>query len=294
MQLFFDCIPCFLRQSLDAIRLITRDEAVHEQVLRATLQTAAAMDLRESPPEMGQRIHRSIRAITGQVDPYREIKDRFNEMALNLYPTLQEWVDASDHPMETIVRLVTAANVIDFGARSELTEAEVRQAIMHSLSSRLDGELEAFTTAIATAKQILYLADNAGEIVFDRLLIERLPQGRVTVAVRGSPVINDATRSDAELAGIPRIAKVIDNGSDAPGTILRDCSNEFRQHFAAADLVIAKGQGNFETLNDVNKDIFFLLKAKCPVIARHLNCELNCLALRRARLDRHRSAGRSS
>jgi uncharacterized protein with ATP-grasp and redox domains len=294
MRLFYDCIPCLLRQSLDSIRLITRDEAVHEQVLRATLQTAAAMDLRESPPEMGQRIHRSIRAITGQVDPYREIKDRFNEMALNLYPTLQEWVDASDHPMETIIRLVTAANVIDFGARSELTEAEVRQAIMHSLSSRLDGELEAFTTAIATAKQILYLADNAGEIVFDRLLIERLPQGRVTVAVRGSPVINDATRSDAELAGIPRIAKVIDNGSDAPGTILRDCSNEFRPHFAAADLVIAKGQGNFETLNDVNKDIFFLLKAKCPVIARHLNCELNCLALRRARLDRHRSAGRSS
>jgi len=291
MRLFYDCIPCFLRQSLDCIRLITRDEAMHEQVLRAALQTAAAMDLRESPPEMGQRIHRSIRAITGQVDPYREVKDRFNAMALKLYPTLQQWVDASDNPIETIVRLVTAANVIDFVARIELTETEVRQAIMHSLSSGLDGELEAFTTAIATARQILYLADNAGEIIFDRLLIERLPKGRVTVAVRGAPVINDATRCDADLAGIPDIAKVIDNGSDAPGTILNDCSSEFRQCFAESDLVIAKGQGNFETLNEVNKDIFFLLKAKCPVIARHLGCELNCLALRRTRLESHRSGG---
>lgn len=283
MLLFHDCIPCFIRQSLDSVRLVTSDERLHEQVLRTALQTAAEMDLQQTPPEMAQRIHRAIRTITNRDDPYREIKDRFNAMALKLYPTLQEWIDASDRPMDTTVRLAIAGNVIDFGVKSQLTVAEVRQAIMHSLSVRLEGDLSTFLSAVKRSRRILYLADNAGEIVFDRLLIERLPRGKVTVAVRGRPVINDATRADAETAGIPAVAEVIDNGSDAPGTLLNDCSTAFRERFDQADLVIAKGQGNFETLSDVTKDVFFLLKAKCSVIARHLDCSVGSLVLRRSK-----------
>jgi uncharacterized protein with ATP-grasp and redox domains len=126
------------------------------------------------------------------------------------------------------------------------------------------------------------LADNAGEIVVDRLLIERLPAKHVTVAVRGSPVINDATLADAGYAGIPEVAEVIDNGSDAPGTILDDCSDLFRHRFDEADLIIAKGQGNYETLSEVDKDIYFLLKAKCPVIARDIGCPEGAMVLERS------------
>ena len=140
--------------------------------------------------------------------------------------------------------------------------------------------------AVDAAARVLYLADNAGEIACDRLLIERLGPARITLAVKGSPVLNDATRVDAEAVGLAAIVEVVDNGSDAPGTILADCSEAFRRRFAEADLILAKGQGNYETLSNAAADIFFILKAKCPVIARDLGCRVGSLILRR-----HRPAG---
>ncbi|MBN1361800.1 MAG: DUF89 family protein, partial [Sedimentisphaerales bacterium] len=136
--------------------------------------------------------------------------------------------------------------------------------------------------AVAAAETILYLGDNAGEIVFDRLLIEQMPLEKVTFVVRGSPILNDALLADAQAVGLTDLIDVIDNGADAPGTILEGCSKAFRRRFEKADLVISKGQGNYETLSDVDKDIFFLLRPKCAVLARHLNCELGRLILFRA------------
>ena len=282
MKTFFDCIPCIIRQTLDSVRLVTPDETVHQRVLREVLRAAAEADLHQTPPEMAQWIHRRIREHVDQSDPYRQIKDRFNRMALKLYATLQDWVEDSDNPMETAVRLVIAGNVIDLGVNGQLSETEVRQSVMHALSAPLDANVEEFSCAISDARQILYLADNAGEIVFDRLLIERIPAGKVTVGVRGFPVINDATMTDAEDAGITELAEVIENGSDAPGTILSECSQAFVERFNHADLIIAKGQGNYETLSEVDKDIYFLLKAKCPVIARDIGCPIDSLVLRRS------------
>ncbi len=129
------------------------------------------------------------------------------------------------------------------------------------------------------AEKILYLADNAGEIAFDRLLIELMPTDKVILVVKGSPVINDATREDAEMVGLTELVNIIDNGSDAPGTILSDCSKEFIEYYNDADLIIAKGQGNYESLNDRTENIFFLLKAKCPVIARDIGCYIGDLIL---------------
>ena len=130
---------------------------------------------------------------------------------------------------------------------------------------------------------ILYLTDNAGEIVFDRLLIEQLPAGKVVVAVRGAPVLNDAVRADAETADLPDVAPVVDNGSDAPGTILDDCSAEFRGRYAAADLVIAKGQGNYETLAEEDKNLYFLFTVKCPLVAGRVGEPVGRLVARRQR-----------
>jgi uncharacterized protein with ATP-grasp and redox domains len=130
-----------------------------------------------------------------------------------------------------------------------------------------------------SAKKILYLVDNTGEIFFDKLLIQQMPNDKMTFVVRGYPVINDATLIDAKIAGLTEMVEVIDNGSDAPGTILEDCSKEFLRHFSDADLIIAKGQGNYETLSNSNKCIFFILKAKCPVIARDIGCEIGSLVI---------------
>ena len=282
MKTFFDCIPCIIRQTLGSVRLVTQDETVHKRVLREVLRAAAEMNLEQTPPEMAQWIHRRIREHIGQSDPYRQIKDRFNRMALKLYPMLREWIEDSDKPMETAVRLAIAGNVIDFGVNSQLSETQVRESITHALSASLDADVEEFSRAVSDAQQILYLTDNAGEIVFDRLLIERIPLEKVTVGVRGFPVINDATMTDAEDTGITELAEVIENGSDAPGTILADCSDGFVERFNKADLIIAKGQGNYETLNEVDKDIYFLLKAKCPVIAADIGCQMDSLVIRRS------------
>jgi len=167
------------------------------------------------------------------------------------------------------VRLAIAGNVIDLGAKSGLTEDEARQSAASALDQPLCGPLAALRQAAARAQRILYLCDNAGEIIFDRVLIAQLPRGRVTVAVRGRAVLNDATREDAVLAGLPALAEVIDNGSAAPGTVLEDCAPEFRRRFAGADLIIAKGQGNFESLHAEAAPLFCLFRVKCPFVAEH-------------------------
>ncbi|OHB65800.1 MAG: hypothetical protein A2Y76_06255 [Planctomycetes bacterium RBG_13_60_9] len=162
---------------------------------------------------------------------------------------------------------------------------DVTETIDKALSADWDpGCLEEFAQAVNDARSILYLGDNAGEIVFDRLLIEELPHEKVTFVVKGSPVLNDATREDARTVGLTDLVEVIDNGSDAPGTILESCSAEFRRRFEHSDLIIAKGQGNYECLSNVDKDMFFILMAKCPVIATHLGCDIRQMILRPSRV----------
>ncbi|MCK4625504.1 MAG: DUF89 family protein, partial [Phycisphaerae bacterium] len=265
MKTFFDCIPCFVRQSLDSVRMTTTDEAIHERLLREVLRSLAEMDMRQSPPAMAKRIHRIIREMTGQADPYHDAKERFNRLAMDIYPELAARVERSANPLETAVRLAIAGNVIDMGVNHNLSDEHVHEGIDHALDAPFEADMAAFGEATSNAGDILYLADNAGEIVFDRLLIKQLSAEKVTVVVKGSPIINDATMEDAETTGLTELVKVIDNGSDAPGTILEDCSDDFRRRFDEADLVIAKGQGNYETLSEAGRDIFFILKAKCPV-----------------------------
>jgi uncharacterized protein with ATP-grasp and redox domains len=281
MRTYFDCMPCFVRQALDAARLATDDEQIHEKVVRKVLRLAAELDMSQSPPAMGQEIHRLIRNLASSDDPYRKIKRRFNNLALKLYPELRKQIVGSNHRLETAIRLAIAGNIIDFGVNSSVNESDLHKAISESLTADFDNmQLESFLDATRQAEEILYLVDNSGEIIFDRLLIEQLPYEKVTVVVKGRPVINDATVEDAELAGLPRIVEVIDTGSDAPGTILESCNESFNRRFDAADLIVAKGQGNYETLSKVDKNIFFILKAKCPIISRDLGCEVGEMILR--------------
>lgn len=282
MRTYLDCIPCFLQQTLGAVRRLTDDERVHAELMREVLAAATELDHRQPPPVMGQQIHRRIRALTGERDPYREPKQRFTQFALKQLSRLRTRVAESADPLETAVRLAIAGNIIDLGVNNGLLESHVSEAVTRALGAPLSGDIAGLADAVHAADHILFLADNAGEMVFDRLLLEQLPLARVTVAVRGAPVINDATLEDAREAGLSGAVELIDNGSDAPGTVLPDCSPAFRRRFEQADLVIAKGQGNFETLSHVDKDIFFALLVKCPVIARELACEVGTLVLRRS------------
>jgi uncharacterized protein with ATP-grasp and redox domains len=269
MNTSLDCIPCIIRQALEAARFMTTDASVHEQTIREVLTFTATMDLNLSPPVAAQRIHRRLREILGEDDPYRDVKNQFNRMAKDLLPELSAQIKTSTDPLATAVRLAIAGNVIDLGVNGNISESQAHHAMMNTMSEPFWGDLDEFRRTISDAKDILYLGDNAGEIIFDALLLKHLKTmaNKITFAVRGGPILNDATMPDAEFAGICDLVEVIDNGSDAPGTILDDCSDSFQKRFNEAGLILAKGQGNYETLSDVNANIFFLFKAKCPVIA---------------------------
>jgi uncharacterized protein with ATP-grasp and redox domains len=279
MNLELDCISCFVRNALAAARFATPDTDVHERILREALQIAAASDSTQSAPAMSQYIHRRLRELTGIADVYQDAKQRFNALALELLPELQTKVSQAEDPFASAVRLAIAGNVIDLGLNGSLKEVDIRRSLQEVLTEPFFGDMHLFRTTLSTAGRILYLADNTGEIVFDRLLIEQLPAGHVTVAVRGGPVLNDATLTDARAVGLDQIAEVIDNGSDAPGTILDDCSRAFQDCFNRADVIVAKGQGNFESLRNASRNIFFLLKIKCSVVATQTGLAIGTQAL---------------
>jgi hypothetical protein len=286
MKTYLACVPCFLRQALEAVELVTDDPGLQERVIRAVLRRACDVDLSDPPPAMGQEIHRIVREVTGTHDPYRAAKHRFNAFALGLYPRLKQRIAGAADPLSAAIHVAAAGNIVDLGVKSGIEDAHIEDAIEDALNQRLDpADLTAFKRAVREADDILYLGDNAGEIVFDRLLIEQLvaegvPADRITYVVRGAPIINDATREDAIEAGITELVEVIDNGSDAPGTLLPDCSPEFRERLDRADLVLSKGQGNYETLSTTGATVYLLLRVKCPVIARDIGLPLGTLVLR--------------
>jgi uncharacterized protein with ATP-grasp and redox domains len=286
VKAYYDCVPCMIRQALEAMRLVTDDLAVHERVMRMVLaETAASVDFNESSPYMFAIINRQLRNMLNCEDPYRKLKDRFNSSALRIYDSLANIIEESKKPFDTAVRIAIAGNVIDCSISTQIPPEQVKASIKDALERPiLFNTSTDLQQAVNQAGKILYLGDNSGEIVFDKLLIKQMPQHKITYVVKGEPVINDVTREDAESVGMTQLVRVIDNGNGAPGTILKLCSPEFLREYEQADVVISKGQGNYETLSDVrDKDIFFLLKAKCPVIARDLNCQIGDIVIKKNR-----------
>jgi uncharacterized protein with ATP-grasp and redox domains len=288
MTTTLDCVSCFVRQAVEATGFCVPDETARAVIVRRLLSNLAAADWNTTPVAVAQQLHRDIRLATGDADPYRALKERMNALALELLPCMRQSVRFEEDPRMAVVRMAVAGNLIDCGAKTGLSEGGVRNALCQASREPLHGSVNDLFTAAEGARRILFLADNAGEIVFDRVLIEALPTTKITVAVRGSPVLNDATLADAQVAGLTDLATVIPNGSDAPGTILEDCSDAFRRLYADSDLVIAKGQGNYESLNTNPKHIFFLLRVKCPLVAAQVGAPVGAMVM----IERNREAGK--
>ncbi len=289
MKTRLDCIPCFLRQALDTARLAGASFEKQKRIVFEVAEHLGYVSLRASPPEIAQEIYTIVNTRTGRKDPYRKIKEQSTALALRVYPLLQRNIASCENRLSRAVELAVAGNIIDYGVRNSLDISGELKKILKTKGSLFGGSksellhYRAFQSKARESRNILYLADNAGETVFDRLLIEELkrldPGKEIIYAVRESPIINDALAEDAYSAGIQNVATVISSGSNAPGTILSACTEEFRKLFADADMVISKGQGNFETLSEEKKPIFFLLKAKCAVVAGHIGCNVGDVLL---------------
>ena len=273
MKTYLECIPCIIDQTIKIARQLTQDEEKQELLLQKVLVTLSDISYQQSPPYLGREAHRVIRRVLDNHDPFLKLKREFNQVVRKLYPSLRDKVSSSSDPFACAIRLAIAGNIIDFGPPHHFELMKTIDQVL--LKNPAIDDTASLKKDIEKASVILYLGDNAGETFFDKVLIEQMPPGEVYYAVRGSPVINDATSEDAYYAGLDQVAKIISNGSDAPGTILEDCSEEFKNIFERADLVIAKGHGNYETLNEVRgKRLYFLLMVKCKIIGRDLGCSV--------------------
>ncbi len=288
MKTSLECIPCLIRQATEAVEMSVGDPSLQASLLRSILHELAVADWATFPVCLSQQIHRRVRDATGQSDPYRSLKARMNRIALDLIPVFTETMLRQANPREAVTRLAISGNLLDSGAKTRLAPEELATRLEKLWDIPLAGDVDRFFRDAEKANRILYLADNAGEIVFDRLLIEALPTEKITVAVRGAPVLNDATSEDASTAGLDELVPVISNGSDAPGTLMDDCSVEFRHCFQMSDMIIAKGQGNYETLSDTSRPVWFLLTVKCPRIASHIGVPEGSLVAKVTGTERNR------
>jgi len=259
------------------------DEAVRERILREVMKELLRADWSAKPPQIGRRIDKIVRTISGIDDPYKEVKNKCNDLALSLYPRFHAMVGKSGKPLLTAVKLAIAGNIVDFGALSKFDLEQTIDEVM-SKGFAID-DLKILKHKLQDAKSMVYIGDNAGEIVLDKLLIETMLTIRnleqITFVVKGGPVINDATLKDVHHVGLAKLPNIkffiVSNGD--PGTGPDRDSPEFLEMLQETDLNIAKGHGNYEALSE-QPDIFFLLMAKCPVVAEDLGVGVGDMVLK--------------
>lgn len=286
MRTYLECIPCFFNQLITVSKLLDIPYSAQKKILIEFSKKISSIALSSPPPYMSRIGYNIFKKITGNPDPFKEIKEKSNRIALKEYKALKKKVKNSSEPFLFAVELAIAGNIIDFGIIGDLdVSKEVNKILNKEKNSIKKGvfHYREFKQKIKKAKTILYLGDNAGETVFDRILIEEIkkeyPEKEIFYAVKEGPAINDALVEDAVFCGLDKISKVITNGTDAPGTILSLCSKEFLKIFREADVIISKGQGNYETLSGVKRPVFFLFMVKCEVVARNSGCSKGSIVL---------------
>jgi len=277
MKTYLECIPCIMQQAFRTACIATKDEIKIKEVLNVVGEMIRDVSLENTPPEIGRLVYQQIHKITDNYNPYFNMKNENIKEALSLYPQLKELVANSDDRLLTAIRIAIAGNVIDMGVNKEFNIVEDLKIILKQDFGILD--YTNFKDQLKNANSVLYLGDNAGESVFDKILIEELNKP-VIYAVREVPIINDCIIDDAVASGLDKVATIISSGSTAPATILNLCNTNFIDEFQKADLVISKGQGNYEGLSEVKRSVFFMLKAKCNIIANNLNVKENDIVLK--------------
>ena len=282
MKLNLDCILCFQKQALQAVRFISDDEKLHQKVLREVTKKLLELNWNSTPPELAHQVHSIVKRITNENDPYKEVKKESNDLVLKIYPELKEKVKKSRDPLRTAVRLAIAGNIIDFAV---LQEFNLEETIREVLKKRfVIDDYEKLKEKLKDAETLLFFVDNAGEIGLDKLLVETFLEQKkfekIDFVVKGEPIINDATLEDAVYMGLERLPNseflTISNGE--VGTGPARSSQTVKKWITEHDLVISKGQGNYEGLSEHN-GLFFMLMVKCPIIASDLGVEVGDIIL---------------
>jgi uncharacterized protein with ATP-grasp and redox domains len=282
MKLNLDCIPCFQRQALQAVRFISDDEKLQEEVLREVIKELLKADWNSTPPELAHKVHSIVKRITNEEDPYGDVKQESNDLVLRMYSELKEMIKESRDPLRMAVRLAIAGNIIDFGVAQEFNLEETIKEVLNKKFAIDDYIL--LKEKLESAETLLFFVDNSGEIGLDKLLVETFLETtefkKIDFVLKGGPIINDATLEDAFYMGLDSLPNseflVISNGEEETGPERK--SKEVKNWISEHDLVISKGQGNYEGLSEHN-GLFFMLMAKCPIIAADLGVDVGDIIL---------------
>lgn len=285
MRYSLDCLPCLLQQGVRTARRHLETEEEQRYLLKKLAAEIALLDDNVSAPCIAQKMQKTLKEVLQNPDPYRKEKDYYNQEMLNLEGEFFQLVESADNPLTVALKLAAAGNFIDFGPGYDLSKDNVLKTINDSMEKEYSQEVfNLLDSALMEAQTLLYLGDNAGEIVLDKIFIRVIktcyPDLRVYFAVRGEPVLNDVTEEDAYFVGIDTYADIISNGTDIPGTVIEHCSDSFVRVFSMADVIISKGQGNFESLYGTGRDnIYYIFLCKCNLFMERFGTHQNDLVL---------------
>ena len=281
MRFSLDCLPCLLQQAIRIARLNLETEEEQRKLLQRLMAEMASMNANVSAPYIAQKMHRELKKVLQNPDPYHQEKVYYNQEMLKLESELSHLVESSASPLNTALKLAAAGNIIDFGPGHDLSRDKVLQTIRETIGKDYPEQVFlSLKNSLKAANKLLYLGDNAGEIVFDKIFIRTIkkyyPGLKIYFATRGEAVINDATEEDAYAVGMDAYASIINNGTDIPGTILEHCSDSFLSIFNEADVIIAKGQGNFESLcGSGQSNLYYIFLCKCNLFMERFGAKQN-------------------
>lgn len=277
MKITCECISCVIGSALELMEKQLPPER-HPQLTSKILQLSSTQDWQESPPEFARKLYTFLQESGGEADSFYHAKKHSTNLALQLLPEMRSIIAQSSDKFAATVKAVIGGNIIDCGADRSIDINTAVPQLKKVFSLPLDTQLiKAFEKRFFSANSLFYMLDNCGEAVFDRLLLELFP-GRITLGVRGGFILNDITRHELADSGLSDY-EFFDTGDSTPGVALKRATPEFLHAMRSADLVIAKGQGNYETLDVYDRPIAHLLRVKCPVVARSLNMQRGALAL---------------
>ena len=285
MRFSLDCLPCLLNQGIRVARLFLETEEDQRIFINNLIAEIAVMDNNVSAPYIAHKIHRALKETLENPDPYQKEKRYFNQEMLRFEDDFYALVESATNPLDIALKLAAAGNIIDFGPGYDLSRDNVLNTIKDSMEKGYSQEVfRSLVSALKDADKLLYLGDNAGEIVFDKIFIRTIkecyPHLQIDFATRGEPIMNDVTEEDAYMVGIDDYANIINNGTDIPGTILEHCSDSFVNVFNEADVIISKGQGNFESLyGNGYTNLYYIFLCKCNLFMERFGAQPNDLVL---------------
>ncbi len=277
MKTSYLCIPCFFRQIENASSLVGLSKENRDKLHSYITKRLLIFDFNYSPVVFGRTIYKTISQISNKRDPFLEEKIRAEECLLKILPKIRSYLKIVKNPLYITAKMSCIANSIDFGT-GKIPKVHGIISQLKNAKLYIDHFL-LFKKKIKKKNSILVIGDNCGETIFDLLFIEEIKKHysgiKIFYATRSAPIINDVVFSDAKRIGLNKVAKVLSSGCDYPGIILKKASPIFKKIYQQADIVVSKGQGNFESLWDIKKDIFYLFKVKCPPVSEFLNTPQN-------------------